>query len=141
HLCASLAGLRFRARAGGVLTETPLGGPPPRPTGERAGVSPGRGAGGLAPRAFPAGPPEVVELAQSVNHLGGRIRELIWQEREAVADLSHRLRTPLTALRLELESMADSADPEGRLGVHVETPEGAVTSLIEEARTRGGAAR
>ena len=134
-----LGGLGVLLLAVGVIIANLLVGTVTRPISELARVSHRLAAGGLDARAVPAGPPEVVELAQSVNHLGGRIRELIWQEREAVADLSHRLRTPLTALRLELESVAESADPEGRLVGHVETLEGAVTSLIEDARTRGGA--
>ena len=49
------------------------------------------------------GPPEIQETATAFNALGRRIRSFLQDEREAVADLSHRLRTPLTALRLETE--------------------------------------
>src|SRR5262249_45147205 len=62
--------------------------------------------------------------------------ELIWQERETFADLSHRLRTPLTALRLEAEAV-DYGNPDGRLTTGVHALEQAVTSLIEDARRRG----
>jgi signal transduction histidine kinase len=112
-----------------------------RPISELAVVSHRLAAGGLEARADPAGPPEVRELARGLNHLAGRIRELLHQERESVADLSHRLRTPLTALRLELEGVAETADPDGRLGLQVQALEGAVTSLIENARTRGSTER
>jgi len=64
-----------------------------RPIGELARVSHVLAAGDLEARASLAGPPEVREVAQGLNHLAGRIRELLWQERESVADLSHRLRT------------------------------------------------
>jgi signal transduction histidine kinase len=121
----------------GVIVANLLVGTVTRPISELARVSHLLAAGGLEARADPAGPPEVRELAQGLNHLAGRIRELIWQERESVADLSHRLRTPLTGLRLELEAMADAADPDGRLGFQVQALESAVTSLIEDARTRG----
>jgi signal transduction histidine kinase len=107
-----------------------------RPIGELARVSHRLAEGELDARASPGGPPEVREVAQAVNHLAGRIRELIWQERESIADLSHRLRTPLTALRLETEAMPESADPDGRLSLQVQALEEAVTSLIEDARTR-----
>lgn len=134
-----LAGLGLLLLIVGIVVANLLVGTVTRPISELARVSHLLAAGGLEARADPAGPPEVRELAGSLNHLAGRIRELIHAERESVADLSHRLRTPLTALRLELESMADAADPEGRLSQQVEALEGAVTSLIEDARTRGGA--
>jgi signal transduction histidine kinase len=107
-----------------------------RPIGELARVSHVLAAGDLDARASPDGPPEVREVATGLNHLAGRIRDLIWQEREQVADLSHRLRTPLTALRLEVEAMPDARDPDGSLLLQVEALEQAVTSLIEDARTR-----
>lgn len=124
----------------GIAAADRLVGTVTRPIGELARVSHVLAAGDLEARASLAGPPEVREVARGLNHLAGRIRELLWQERESVADLSHRLRTPLTALRLEVEAVPDSADPEGRLVLQVEALERAVTSLIEDARTRPGAA-
>jgi signal transduction histidine kinase len=124
----------------GVTVANLLVGTVTRPISELARVSHVLAAGDLGARApAAAGPPEVRELAFGLNHLAGRIRELIWQERESVADLSHRLRTPLTALQLELEAMAESADPDGRLSAQVQALDGAVTSLIEDARTRRSA--
>ncbi len=106
-----LAGLGLLLLAVGIAVANLLVGTVTKPISELARVSHRLAAGGLEARASPAGPPEVRELASGLNHLAGRIRELIWQERESVADLSHRLRTPLTALRLELEGMAGTADP------------------------------
>jgi signal transduction histidine kinase len=51
------------------------------------------------------GPEELTDLAASLNRIAERVRELLASEREMVADLSHRLRTPLTALRLDSESI------------------------------------
>jgi signal transduction histidine kinase len=51
------------------------------------------------------GPDELTDLAASLNRIAERVRELLASEREMVADLSHRLRTPLTALRLDSESI------------------------------------
>jgi signal transduction histidine kinase len=133
-----LAALGLILLAVGVMVANLVVGTVTRPISELARVSRRLAAGALEARADPTGPPEVRDLAQSLNHLGGRIRDLIWQERESVADLSHRLRTPLTALRLELEVLADSADSDGRLSLQMQALEGAVTSLIEDARTRGG---
>jgi signal transduction histidine kinase len=50
-------------------------------------------------------PVEIAHVGLAMNALARRIGELIIAEREAVADLSHRLRTPLTALRLDADSL------------------------------------
>jgi signal transduction histidine kinase len=87
----------------------------------------------LTARATPAGPPELREVGGALNHLAGRIQDLLREEREQVADLSHRLRTPLTALRLEAESLADPAEA-ARVTAGVDAVERAVTGLIRAAR-------
>jgi len=51
------------------------------------------------------GPPEVRSLADQFNHMAGRITELIDAQNRFVADASHQLRSPLTALRLRLENL------------------------------------
>ncbi|GII77302.1 two-component sensor histidine kinase [Sphaerisporangium rufum] len=104
-----------------------------RPIAEVARASHRLAAGELTARAAAGGPPEVVEVATALNHLADRIRVLLAQEREAVADLSHRLRTPLTVLRLE----ADGLPPGGqaaRVSAAVEEMERMVTQVIKEAR-------
>jgi signal transduction histidine kinase len=69
------------------------------------------GRGDLAARADPgAGPPEVTELAGTFNEMAARIEELVGSQRRFVADASHQLRSPLTALRLRLDAI-DPADP------------------------------
>ncbi|MEQ4724849.1 HAMP domain-containing protein [Nonomuraea sp. B19D2] len=82
-----------------------------RPVDGLARVSHRLAGGDLTARAEPGGPPEVRSVALALNHLAGRIDGLLAAERESVADLSHRLRTPLTGLRLDAESLRD---PEGR---------------------------
>lgn len=56
------------------------------------------------------GPPEVQDLARALNRLVGRIGDLLDRERETSADLSHRVRTPVTALRLGIERLPDPRD-------------------------------
>jgi signal transduction histidine kinase len=97
-------------------------------------------AGRLDARARPAGTPELREVSAALNHLAGRIKELLAQEREAAADLSHRLRTPLTALRLELESLRDPEDA-SRAGASVDVLERAVNQVIADTRRPARAER
>jgi signal transduction histidine kinase len=94
-------------------------------------------AGDLSARATVAGPPEVRRAGAGLNRLAVRIGELLAHERETVADLSHRLRTPLTALRIDAESLRDSAEME-RLLADVSAVERTVSGIIREARRPGG---
>jgi signal transduction histidine kinase len=89
--------------------------------------------GDTSARAPTAGPREIAEVGTALNRLADRIDELIAEERETVADLSHRLRTPLTALRLDAEALRDPAEAE-RVGAHVSTVERTLTAVIHAAR-------
>ncbi|WP_431728839.1 sensor histidine kinase [Verrucosispora sp. TAA-831] len=106
-----------------------------RPISELSAVSHRLANAELDARVEPSGPAELREVGGALNHLAGRIQELLLQEREQVADLSHRLRTPLTALRLEAESLADPQDA-ARIAGAVDGLERAVTGLIRQARWR-----
>jgi signal transduction histidine kinase len=103
------------------------------PIAELSAVSHRLARAELTARARPAGPPELREVAGALNHLAGRIQELLREEREHVADLSHRLRTPLTAARLEAESLTDP-DEAARVGAAIDGLERAITGLIQQAR-------
>lgn len=90
-------------------------------------------AGDLSARVDPAGPPEVREVGEAMNNLARRIDDLVAAERETVADLSHRLRTPLTALRLNAEGLRDGRDTMlVRMGV--DALERTVDAVIRDAR-------
>jgi signal transduction histidine kinase len=57
------------------------------------------------------GPPEVRGLAAAFNDMAARLGRLLEAQRAFVADASHQLRTPLTALRLRLENLEDTIPP------------------------------
>lgn len=91
------------------------------------------GKGQLETRVAEEGPEELVAIAVAFNQLAGRIRGLLAEEREEVADLSHRLRTPLAALRLQVEQMSPSGERDSLIE-SVDRLRHAVDELISEAR-------
>jgi len=108
-----------------------------RPLAALARASDRLAAGDLSARAAVTGPPEVRRAGAGLNRLAVRIGELLAHERETVADLSHRLRTPLTALRIDAESLRDGTEME-RLLADVGSVERTVSEIIREARRPGG---
>jgi signal transduction histidine kinase len=107
-----------------------------RSTAELAAVSHRLGQGELDARADTGGPAELAVVAAALNALARRIGDLLREERETVADLAHRVRTPLTALRLDAEALADPGEAT-RIGAGVDGVQRAVTQAIEQARRRG----
>ena len=65
------------------------------------------GDGDTAVRVAADGPNELREAGDAFNTMADRVVHLIAAERELVADLSHRLRTPLTAVRLNAQALGD----------------------------------
>ncbi|GIM90175.1 HAMP domain-containing sensor histidine kinase [Paractinoplanes toevensis] len=106
------------------------------------------GDGDLGVRIQPSGPRELAEAGYAFNRMADRLVTARTNEREFVADLSHRLRTPLTALRLDAEAldpddtqvgMLDDAELDRRRGIRrirqaIVTLEGEVNELINTTR-------
>jgi signal transduction histidine kinase len=57
------------------------------------------------------GPPELRRTAATFNMMAGRLEALVHGHRAMLADASHQLRTPLTALRLRLDLLAVDSSP------------------------------
>jgi signal transduction histidine kinase len=110
-----------------------------RPLAAVAEVSNRMAGGGLDVRATADGPPEVQAVSHGLNMLAERIGEMLNREREHVVDLSHRLRTPLTALRIDAEGLPDPAD-RARIVADVDSLERSVNDIIRTARRLGGQA-
>jgi signal transduction histidine kinase len=70
------------------------------------------GAGDLNVRVPEEGPDEVRALARTFNDTVGKLDALVDSQQAFVADASHQLRTPLTALRLRLENLERDLSPD-----------------------------
>lgn len=89
--------------------------------------------GDATARAVPGGPPETAELGRALNALADRNHELVAAEREHAADLGHRLRTPVTALRLDTDLVSD-AEVSRRLRDHVDELQRSIDDVVRDAR-------
>lgn len=105
---AALGALGVLLVAAAVLLADRLGRSLVRPVSDLAAAAHRMADGDLRARVHPDGPAEVAEAGIAFNHMAERLDDLIRSERESLADLSHRLRTPLTALRLQAEMLEDA---------------------------------
>lgn len=91
-------------------------------------------AGGDLAARVPTGKIREIDTAgRALNRLAARVVELLGLEREEVADLAHRLRTPVAALRLDAETLPPTESAE-RLRDDVDRLERMVDEVIREAR-------
>ena len=100
------------------------------------------GEGDFAARAPGSALGEVNELGAALNASSQRIGDLVTREREFSANASHQLRTPLAALRLELEAalLAAQHSPRPELTAalgQVERLEATIGTLLALARSPG----
>ena len=116
-----------------MLIARALGGRVSTPVIRLAGVAHRLREGDFDARARPEGTPETLELAEALNLLADRIEELVTDERENVADLGHRLRTPVTALRLDTDLVGDP-EVADRLRQHVDHLQRSIDAVVRQAR-------
>lgn len=102
--------------------------------GELAVVAHRLGDGDLEARSTVEEPTEFKALGTAFNYLAGRLSLLLAEEREMAADLSHRLRTPITSLRLHSESLKEPGERVEMIAA-VDRLEHAVDQLILASRT------
>ncbi|MFF1277164.1 sensor histidine kinase [Streptomyces marokkonensis] len=91
------------------------------------------GEGKLGARVREEGPTELRLAAVAFNSMADQVVQLLANERELAADLSHRLRTPLTVLRLNAASLGDGPAAE-QTRAAVEQLEREVDTIIRTAR-------
>ncbi|GMQ86101.1 MAG: HAMP domain-containing sensor histidine kinase [Acidimicrobiia bacterium] len=104
-----------------------------RPVDDLAATADRMGSGDLDARVEVAGPPEVRRVGTAFNRLAAQIGSLLQLERETAADLSHRLRTPLTGARLNADALPQSERKE-RLVEQLDDIERVVDHVIDEIR-------
>jgi signal transduction histidine kinase len=77
--------------------------------------------------------PEADAIARGLDSSAGRIAELVAREREFSSNVSHQLKTPLTALRLRIEDADSNPELAAALG-EVDRLETTISALLAHAR-------
>jgi len=130
---AGIIGLGLVLLLAGVVIARQLGRRISEPLREVARTAHQLRGGDLEARADVRGTPETEELARALNGLAERTTELLAAARVSAGDLSHRLRTPVTALRLDAEAVVDPALAT-RLQDHITALQLTVDQIVKEAR-------
>ncbi|MFE2309744.1 sensor histidine kinase [Streptomyces sp. NPDC059411] len=128
-----LAGVGLALIVGSVAVADRLGARLVRPAERLADAAHRLGEGRLGARVPEEGPKELRSAAVAFNSMADQVMELLANERELAADLSHRLRTPLTVLRLNAASLGDGPAAE-QTRAAVEQLEREVDKIIRTAR-------
>ena len=128
-----LAGLGLILLVGALLVADRLGRSFVQPIRALAGYTSRLGADPAPEPLAPAGPREVRDLTVTVQLLVARIEALVERDRRTVSDLSHRLRTPLTALRLRIDSLPHGPE-RTQLSADCDDLQQLVDHLVDRAR-------
>ena len=95
----------------GLVIAVIMSGSLARPLTRLAATARRLGAGDLSARAHDvSGADEIEELAGSFDEMADRVERTVHAQREFVANASHQLRTPLTGMKLRLESAIERSD-------------------------------
>lgn len=71
------------------------------------------GGAAFAPVAADTGPPELRKLVLSFDQMAATVVDILAAQRAFVADASHQLRNPLTALHIRLSNLDGQVEPDG----------------------------
>jgi len=115
----------------GLIIAFALAGSLSRPLSKLADAAKRLGEGDLSARAETSqGTKEVAQLAESFDEMADRLEATVKAQREFVANASHQLRTPLTGVKLRLESAIAEA-PSEEIRHQLEAAETEVDRLAE----------
>ncbi|GAA2615503.1 HAMP domain-containing sensor histidine kinase [Streptomyces axinellae] len=128
-----LAAVGVALIVGSVAVADRLGTRMVRPAERLSAAAHALGEGKLGVRVPEEGPTELRSAATAFNSMADHVVQLLANERELAADLSHRLRTPLTVLRLNTASLGDD-DAADQTRKAVAQLEGEVDTIIRTAR-------
>ncbi|MFF1922121.1 ATP-binding protein [Streptomyces sp. NPDC058221] len=128
-----LAGVGIALIVGSVAVADRLGVRMVEPARRLAGAAHDLGEGRLGTRVPEEGPTELHSAAVAFNSMADQVVQLLANERELAADLSHRLRTPLTVLRLNAASLGEGPAAD-QTRAAVEQLEREVDTIIRTAR-------
>ncbi|MEU8753871.1 sensor histidine kinase [Streptomyces chartreusis] len=128
-----LAGVGLALIVGSVAVADRLGVRMVRPAQRLVEGAHELGEGKLGARVPEEGPTELRLAAVAFNSMADQVVQLLANERELAADLSHRLRTPLTVLRLNAASLGDGPAAE-QTRTAVAQLEREVDTIIRTAR-------
>ncbi|MFE3324653.1 sensor histidine kinase [Streptomyces sp. NPDC059176] len=128
-----LAGVGAALIVGSVAVADRLGVRMVQPAQRLAGAAHDLGEGKLGARVPEEGPTELRSAAVAFNSMADQVVQLLANERELAADLSHRLRTPLTVLRLNAASLG-TGPASDQTRAAVEQLEREVDTIIRTAR-------
>lgn len=130
---AALAGLCAILLVGAGLGAWLLARRTARPIRDLARTADAIAAGDLTARVAPSAIGEVDDVGLALNRLATRVQELLDEERAATAELAHQLRTPLTVLAADVDSVTDPQVRQ-RLSEDVLTLQRTTDEIISSAR-------
>jgi signal transduction histidine kinase len=106
-----LVAVGLAALAAGLVLAWALAGSFSRPLRRLADTSERLGSGDLSARAEDVqGAEEIEQLGRAFDEMADRLERTVRAQREFVANASHQLRTPLTGMKLRLESAVEQTD-------------------------------
>jgi signal transduction histidine kinase len=96
--------------------------------------------GGTAPAVPEEGPDDVRNAAKAFNAMTDRVSRTLQSQRQLLSAVGHDLRTPLTAMRINLEFVEDR-DLRERLSANLDELQALTESVLSAAKGAGGEAK
>jgi signal transduction histidine kinase len=103
-------------------------------------ASMGAVSGGMAPRVPETGPEDVRAAASAFNSMTEKVSKTLESQRHLLSAVGHDLRTPITAMRINLEFVADEDLREGLLR-NLDELQDLTEQVLSAAKGAGGEAR